>query len=190
MRYDSGPGTESPRNVPGAWGVTSLNALGSTGTRDKKKCEHSSFVESAPPSGDRGAAGACEVCGGPASSRCARCRGVVPAPSPARVGHTQKSACAATRRRRAAGARACEAGAGSGGGGTAAVVAPRESDAGGGGGGGTEGLSAATLRDIASAVAMLGSRKPQERAAGARALAHIACHDVGGNNNRKLVEFQ
>jgi hypothetical protein len=43
---------------------------------------------------------------------------------------------------------------------------------------------------IASAVAMLGSRKPQERAAAAVALALIADHDVGTNTNRKLVEFQ
>jgi hypothetical protein len=127
--------------------------------------------------------------------RCARCRGVWycgPKCQRAAWGaHKSQRARRRLRRRRAAGARAREAGAGGGGGGgTAAVVAPRESDAGGGGGGGTEGLSAATLRDIASAVAMLGSRKPQERAAGARALAHIACHDVGGNNNHKLVEFQ
>jgi hypothetical protein len=59
------------------------------------------------------------------------------------------------------------------------------------GGGGTGGLSAAaTLREIASAVAMLGSRKPQERAAGAFALARIAACEVGDRSNRKLVEFQ
>jgi hypothetical protein len=37
---------------------------------------------------------------------------------------------------------------------------------------------------------MLGSRKPQERAAGASALFHIADHDVGIHSNRKLVAFQ
>jgi hypothetical protein len=37
---------------------------------------------------------------------------------------------------------------------------------------------------------MLGSRKPQERVAGARALARVADHDVGILNNLKLVEFQ
>jgi hypothetical protein len=51
-------------------------------------------------------------------------------------------------------------------------------------------VSAATLREIASAVAMLASRKPQERAAGAFALARIAERDVSYVNNRKLVEFQ
>ena len=39
---------------------------------------------------------------------------------------------------------------------------------------------------------MLGSRKPQERAAGVRALAQIIIYfnDVDISNNRKLVEFQ
>jgi hypothetical protein len=52
------------------------------------------------------------------------------------------------------------------------------------------GLSAATLREIASAVAMLGSRKPQERAAGAGASTRIARDEVCIHSNRKLVEFQ
>ncbi len=58
-------------------------------------------------------------------------------------------------------------------------------------GGGTGGLSAVTMREIASAiaVAMLASRKPQERAAGAYTLARID-HDVGLDSNRKLVEYQ
>ena len=50
------------------------------------------------------------------------------------------------------------------------------------------GLPAGTLRDIASAVAMLVSRKPRKRGAGADALARIAW--LGIHNDRKLVEFQ
>ena len=78
-----------------------------------------------------------------------------------------KSACAAAVAAAAAAARggesAGEDGAGScggGGGSAAAVGAPRESDA-GGGGSGTGGLSPAILREMAPAVAILGSRKPR-----------------------------
>ena len=72
---------------------------------------------------------------------------------------------------------------------TFADLAPPASDARGDGGSGSGSLSAATLREIAPAVAMLGSRKPQERSTGARTLARIA-HDVCYGRNRKLVEFQ
>jgi hypothetical protein len=147
-------------------------------------------------SATEGGDGACDVCGGPASLRCARCRGVWycgPKCQRAACG-AHKSACAA----------AVAAVRGGGGGGEsagkagadgvvgspasgAAVAAPREPDA-GGGSGGTGGLSAATLREIARAVALLGSRKAKERVAGSRDLARIA--KDGYNNNRKLVEFQ
>jgi hypothetical protein len=97
------------------------------------------------------------------------------------------------RRQRRAGARAragaAPRGAVVGGGSGRAAAAPAESDA-GGGGGGTGGLSAATLREIAAAVAMLASRKAKERAAGARELALVARRDVGKVSNRKRVELE
>jgi hypothetical protein len=47
-------------------------------------------------------------------------------------------------------------------------------------GGGIAGLSAATMREIESAAAAkMASRKPRERASGARALHWIAVNDVG-----------
>jgi hypothetical protein len=124
--------------------------------------------------------------------RCARCRGVWycgPKCQRAAWG-AHKLACAAV----AAAAAAAAAAAGAGGGGSggmieATVAAQREPDARGrGGGGGTGGISAATLREIACAVAMLASHMPQERAAGARTLAGIADRD--NQNTRKLHEFQ
>ena len=54
--------------------------------------------------------------------------------------------------------------------------------------GGTGGIDAATLRDVSGAVAMLGSRKATERAAGAHTLCSIK--KLGGDSNRKLYEFQ
>jgi hypothetical protein len=139
--------------------------------------------------GEAGGACVCAVCGAAATSRCARCRGVWycgPKCQRAAWGaHKLDCAAAVAAAARGGGVGAREAGGSGGGGGGVAAVAACESNA-----GGTGGLPAATLREIASAVALLGSRKPQGRAAGARALVRIAKHDVGAKSNRKLVEFQ
>jgi HEAT repeat protein len=143
------------------------------------------------PGGGGGGAGACDVCGGPATSRCARCRGVWycgPQCQRAAWG-AHKSACAAAVAAAAAAAGVARGGsaesapAGGGGSGSGAPGA-----LGTGGGEGTGGLDAATLREVSRAVAMLGSRKAAERAAGTHTL-RIVCGTIGASN-RKRYDLQ
>jgi hypothetical protein len=147
--------------------------------------------------GGGGGAEVCDVCGGPATARCARCRGVWycgPKCQRAAWG-AHKLACAAAVAAAAAAASATAAGAAAGasesvaGGGTVAGGAPSAAATGTEGeGGGTGGLGAGTLRGIAAAVAQLASRKSGEQAAGAVGLAEIA--SAAHDNNRKMTDFQ
>jgi hypothetical protein len=162
-----------------------------------RRCDAPLLSEAGAGGGGSGG-GVCDVCGGPATSRCARCRGVWycgPTCQRAAWG-AHKSACAAAVAAAAAAAR----GGGEGargvavtsdcgdGGGSSGVSASGAADAVGAGDGGTGGLTAATLREVLGAVAMLGSRKAAERAAGVDTLACIL--STMGDSNRKLYEFQ
>jgi hypothetical protein len=73
---------------------------------------------------------------------------------------------------------------------TGAAAAAAASGAGPGGGGGTGGLDGVTLRRAEAAVALLGSRKAKDRAAGVQELDDLNALVDGRGNNRMLREFQ